>query len=210
MVPPKRALGVGALVIGVLVLIAPVSSFTADQYSAYAAGIQTMGLVLTLFLGYLTLRSELVDRRVDRTLDLHRELVSGEVGEARARLVQVTRLTHPPRPIDRKLLSRSALQGPPVAGSTASYEDVVALLRFFERVDATRRAGSLDNVVAASLIGSHACWWDRAILADDTKARKPLRSFAQWAMFVAEENSGDDRFHDWGVSTNRDWGPPAL
>lgn len=201
---------VAGLALGVVALVAPVPWVGADQYSAYAAGIQTLGLVGTLLLGYQTLRGELRDRRVDRALDLHREFVSGEVGEARGRLVQTTRSTDPPTAIDRMSMSRGALQAATATNGTATYEDVVALLRYFERLEAARRAGSLDDLVAASLIGPHARWWDRAIVHDSGKARLPLHSFAEWATSIARSNSDDARFRDWGSTTARDWPPKTL
>jgi hypothetical protein len=64
----------------------PAWSSKADRFSAWATGVQAVGVIFALFLAGVSLQRDSHDRRVDRVMDLHRELVSGELSGPRFRL----------------------------------------------------------------------------------------------------------------------------
>lgn len=170
------------------------------------------------------------NRKVDRVLELHRELTTGQLGDARTRLGWLYRRNrmpdkHLPR-LPRFELPRGAYidvtlpvespgqvvgaksEAPPVINDEPSpRKDADRILRYFERVCAAQVRGSLDNRTAALLLGWHAAWWDRAVITDaDDQTALPLRRFADWARRYASRQSADEEFAYWSARTDRDFG----
>lgn len=69
-----------ALMAAVLViLIVPAAFLSSGRYSAFASGVQAAGVLVALILALITLDADRHDKRVDRVLALHQELVTGEI-----------------------------------------------------------------------------------------------------------------------------------
>lgn len=137
-----------------------------SEYASITAGVQTLAVVVALGLGATTLLRDSRDRRVDRVLALHQELMTGEVWHARYRLRQHLRALSQ----DGKLKSIShdelvgdetiSTYGPDSSDSPIADADL--LLRFFERANAARHTNALHSPLFAELIGRHALWWNAA------------------------------------------------
>jgi len=82
----KRSLYAIATVI-LVTLIAPAAFLSSSRYSAYASGLQAAGVLIAIILAVITLDADRHDKRVDRVLALHQELVSGEIEGCRIRLI---------------------------------------------------------------------------------------------------------------------------
>ena len=194
-------------------MVLPALFWGPTRYSAFTSGLQALGLAIGLTLAILTLGEDQTARKVDRTVDLHRELVSGEVGIARRRLAALLRIdgphTAPPRvrqPKTGDLANDPALKTydttPRYSETDGSpYDDRVVLLRFFERANATRRAGVVDPDLLYTLIGPHALWWDAALWNDD-RARDHRRALSDLASWTAERvvRSPHGDHHAWMVT----------
>lgn len=141
--------------------------------------------------------------RVERTIALHRDLTTGEVGAARERFTTAMwwagrksgLLCHQPtwEELD---------DSPPTPGALAVYSaevtgdpterplrDLYRVLYCFERIEKARSAGAIEDKLAWSLLGHHAVWWDclATHITDDSTAElgtrhiESLRAFASWA-----------------------------
>lgn len=211
----RTGLIVGVVVLAVLVTLIVAAPFLqADQYSALASGIQTLVVVVALFVAVQTLRWDSSNKRIDRVHDLHRELTTGEVGAARARLgaflrnaggtdgpVRITTLTE---------LREGSLSSYPEGGGVdaAPRRDATLILRFFERARIAQVGHAVDDEVFAALIGRHAAWWDCAIARSDSISRRPLRALAEWANSYTKRHPDVPGLEDWGVSRRKDF--PSL
>jgi hypothetical protein len=183
-----------------------------NQFSAAASGLQALFLVPALTLAVATLLSDSRDRRVDRVTTLHTELTSGELDEARRRLVKHLREHGPdnkPRVVSRHELDKDQTLSKYSNGQPSRpLDDTNRLLRYFERAEAMRLAGSLFEPLLVQLIGRHATWINLAIEPEaNNTLRRSLSNFADWANEYAESNK--HRFPylaDWGSSRTKDFG----
>lgn len=172
--------------------------------------------IIGLAVGLFQLWSGLKAIRVQRTIDLHRDLTTGEVGRAADRLSTLlwkegerrfgrNRCYAPEWP---ELLT--AVRGTGGAGRLGEYidsdrvvdfasseplRDLYALLWCFERIEAGRASRALDRVLLASLIEPHAAWWSCAlqhVRPSDTTHVSALRrltsSFSDASMSAAERD----------------------
>lgn len=140
--------------------------------------------------------------RVQRTIDLHRDLTTGEVGGARDRFTTLMwkrgealagrNVCHVPSWTE---LLPDVLGGggrgelgeyraeDKIAGAEGAepMRDLYAVLWCFERIEAGRAGRALDRRLLAELIASHAVWWNeltRRLSSDNTTHVKSLRSLA--------------------------------
>ena len=167
----------GALLV-VLLLALPVPWLAPDRYQAYTSALQAVGVLATLGIAAATLRGDSRDRRVDRVLELHHELISGETGAARTRLgahfrrngtkpwvLQATidqladgHVGISSKYQDASIKRRRWVRRQPAWPPETPRDDAALLLRFFERAWLAQATGSLDDSMCASLIGTHAGW----------------------------------------------------
>ncbi|MGW5241876.1 hypothetical protein ACWEOW_23325 [Monashia sp. NPDC004114] len=182
-----------ALVLVPLALVLAAPFLDGQQYGGYATAVQTIVVAITLVVALITYRHDSHDRRVDRVLALHRELVTGQVGASRRALLDLVRKNGEPYGARAREEIRAKGLG----------ADRAALLRYFERVEAARERGSLDDTLAAALIGRHAGWWHLALCFEDTPARRPLKNFSEWADDFAQHRPTEDLFKSWGQERSK-------
>lgn len=208
----RKTAAVWLVVVGVITvagLLAPLGA-SPEVYGAVTGAIQAFSVTMALVIALLAQWGDSADRKVDRVLDLHRELTSGPTGEARTSLGWFYR--HARTAGGLPTYTRAELKA-------RSYEarrqdrvtprmDADRILRFFERAEAARSRGSLDEPTAALLLGRHATWWDSAIRDDGETdpTRAPLRSMAAWAAQYVSEHPNHRGFKDWNVRTEQDFG----
>lgn len=175
----------------------------AEWLAAWAGLVQVIVVVPAVLLGAETLRRDRKDRRTDRVLALHQELV-GDLNETRRDLNDRVRGAGSPitQPITVKEPGKSADRG------------IAQMLRFFERSDEMRLAGAVDDALLIKLIGSHAVWWDIAIAYDETsRPRRVLHRFAIAANEYAHARRTHRRhpeFADWGRTRRLDFSDEML
>jgi len=141
--------------------------------------------------------------KVQRVIDLHRDLTTGEVGGARDRFTTLMwkhgernagrNVCHSPQwaEILTSVLSETSSRGllgfyPPAdaiatAGDAEPMRDLYTVLWCFERIEAGRAGQALDNKMLRSLLASHAVWWDELtqhLTTDNTGHLAGLRSLA--------------------------------
>lgn len=193
---PKIALqGAGIGLIAALPLVIAAPLWTPERYTALASAIQTVAVVIALFVAIRTYQSDSGDRRVDRVLALHAEYFDAEFQAARRSLV--SRLREGQLPYEN--LTQKQL-------SDSEYLARIQVLRFFQRVEAAMGSASLDERLAAGLLGSHAAWWDLALEMDDRASRRPLHRLADWANDYAAAHPTDDLFQNWGRTRKAEFG----
>lgn len=199
----------GSIVLVMLVVAAPV--LKADQYSALASAIQALAVVPAITAAALSLLADSHDRRVDRVLEFHQQLTSGELQAARLRLVGHLR-RHGSSGKARQA-TRDELRADPVlsrytsdANKIRPIDDINLMLRFFERVNAARIAGSVNLPLLVELVGRHAGWLDQAIGQEDQVPRAPLHDLATWANEFAVANQGKYPYlSNWGSNRAEDF-----
>lgn len=147
--------------------------------------------------------------RVQRTIDLHRDLTTGEVGAARDRFTTLMwkrgealasrNVCHVPTWLE---LLPDVLGGggrgelgeyraeDKIAGAEGAepMRDLYTVLWCFERIEAGRAGRALDRRLLAELIASHAVWWNeltRNLAPANTTHLSSLRSLAR-ALSTAE------------------------
>jgi hypothetical protein len=180
--------------------------------SQWATAVQAIFVVMALLVAAASLRvavatleSDSRDRRVDRVIALHEELMSGTTGGGRSRLARLLRSRGSAGVCLQ--VSRDQLRGntdvsaydeasDKASGSPA--HDLTLLLRFFERADIARTAGTLDELLLVALVGRHAGWWDLAIARDDNTARIPLQRLAGWCQQYVDEHPDEEILAGWG------------
>lgn len=140
---------------------------------------------------------------VQRAIDAHRDLTTGDVGSARDRLTTLmwkygerqsgTNRCHRPAwselladPLDPLGPDRGVVGQYPdeVVGASAAepMRDLYALLWCFERIEGGRQGGAIDEDMLQQLIGPHAVWWDelcRDLTPDNTLHVNSLRALAR-------------------------------
>ena len=202
----------GALAVLLGTLIFPAFYLTTGQYAALAGGVQAFGVVVALGLASYTLRSDSKDRRVDRTLAFHADLVSGEIHAARVRLVEHLRRNgqnHRVRPttID-ELRNHPRFSAYENDSAHLPAQDANILLRHFERANVARIAGAVHAPLFHELIGRHAVWWVLAIQTDISAhpLQKQLVELANWAEDYARSHPELDYLSPWGGSRRREFG----
>ena len=176
-------------VIGVLILAALLTSaslLNANQYGALASTIQAAAVIPAIAIAALALTRDSRDKRVDRVLDLHKELHSSDMEGATVRLAVHLRENG----IDGKArpTSREELRDDPVLSKYSSdsqfrpRDDVNLILRYFERADVARVSNTVEGQLLVELIGRSATWWNLAITGTmDEMPRSHLSELANWA-----------------------------
>jgi hypothetical protein len=160
---------------------------------------------LAAAIALVELRSGLKAVRVQRVIDLHRDLTTGEVGAARDRFTTLMwkhgerhagrNVCHAPRweEILTNVLpggaeSRGVLGAYPPGDAIATaadaepMRDLYSVLWCFERIEAGRAGRALDRAMLNSMLASHAVWWDeftRHLAPDNTRHVVSLRSLAR-------------------------------
>lgn len=161
-----------------------------SRYQAFMGAVQAIGLGLALAIAWASLQNDRTARRVDRTIRFHEELVQGELGEARHRLVMHLRehglekdgQKRVLQPKEGDLRLEAGLSEYSFGALRTPDEDRVLILRYFERVNAARVAGIVSPDLLHRLIGPHALWWDAALwnLAHGRAHRSELLRLAKW------------------------------
>jgi hypothetical protein len=200
-----------------LLVALPGAWWPPDKYSAWATGLSTIAVVLALALAVVTLRTDVKDRQVDRTLALHAELTSGEINDARLRLADHLRKNGTRNPSDHRMPMRVSIEelhssrgigtyGPKIQSNPK--DDLSKILRYFERVRLVRDARSADDPLFVELIGRHAGWWNCVLVRDSSRgSRRALMQLGLWCDAFADKNKrhysylagwGDTRISDFG------------
>jgi hypothetical protein len=173
----------GIVLVTLVVLVAPIGFLNAGQYQALTAGVQALGVTAALVFGAATLYSDSHSRKVDRVLDFHSALTTGDIQAARIRLLNRLREDKDTIvPVSFKQL-RNDRTFSVYKNSTEDSPllDVNRVLRFIERANAARIAGIVDLPLFHELIGEHIIFWDHAITHDDTESlARSLRELASW------------------------------
>lgn len=165
-----------AIVVSVIAISIVSWLLPSEQLTAVSSAVQTIGVVVALGIGAYTLTEERRARRVDRTLDVLQELMSGDVDQARERLHAHLRmedgLTF--RRVGRDdLLQNQGLGSYDKWPDESPFRDYGRLCRFFERADVARRKSLVDIGLFVELIGRHAIWWAEAF-ANDRELSPPI------------------------------------
>jgi hypothetical protein len=213
-----------AVVLGViawtLLVALPGAWWPPDKFSAWATGLSAIAVVLALALAVATLRTDVKGRQVDRTLSLHSELTSGEVNDARLRLVDHLRKHGPTGPSGRRLPRRTTADELRSGHGLGTYgpnskdnpkDDLSKILRFFERARLVRDAGSADDPLFVELIGRHASWWNCVLVRDGSRPpRRALMQLGLWCDAFADKHRRDYPYlAEWGKTRTDDFGSTA-
>jgi hypothetical protein len=206
-------------VVGVLILAAlliSASLLNANQYGALASTIQAVAVIPAIAIAALALTRDSRDTRVDRVLDLHRELNSSDMADAKVRLAAHLRK----HGIDGKVrpTSREELRDDPVLskyGPDSPFNprvDVDLILNFFERADVARASNTVEPQLLVELIGRSATWWNLAITGImDEMPRSHFSELADWADdFVLKHQNRYSYLRNWGRNRNREFGYVAA
>jgi hypothetical protein len=177
--------------------------------------VQTGVVVLALTVAVATYLSNSRNKRIEQVYDFHKEMTTGEIGEARRRLLRLIysqqRASLPPL----REINRSEVRD---GGALASYgkdtkydpdTDWTLVIRFYQRAWNARRRGSFDDLTVVNLIGRSACWWDLALNTfnhEQDKARLALSQFAQWTNRYQEEHPDEPQLADWGGQRKSEFG----
>jgi hypothetical protein len=200
-----------------LLVALPGAWWPPDKYSAWATGLSTIAVVLALALAILTLRTDVKDRQVDRTLSLHAELTTGEVNDARLRLVDHLREHGSTNSTGHRMPRRASLEELRPGSGIGTYgpngqgnpkDDLSKILRFFERARLVRDAGSADDPLFVELIGRHACWWNCVLVRDsDRGSRRTLMQLGLWCDAFADKHKRHYSYLEgWGKARIDDFG----
>jgi hypothetical protein len=199
-------------------LIIPATALTASQYSTVASVIQAAAVIPAIVIAALALNRDSRDKRVDRVLELHRELNSGELKEAKRRLTSHLREHGPAGHV--RPTTYEELRDDPVMSKYSSEpgcnprSDASEILRLFERANAARITGIIDEPLFVELICRHATWWNLAIKDSsdlDQNPRAHLRELAQWAdAFALRHRRRYSYLRNWGQNRRREYGADAV
>ena len=156
------------------------------------------------------------DHRVDRVLDFHRDLTTGDVGDARSRFSELMFRVgeeafgagHCWRPTWNSLLPpdpkadvhsdtkrRLGLYPDDIIGGERHrpLDDLRSVLWCFERIEEARNRGaSLDEPLLVSLIGYHAVWWDLLCKRLTRDGGGHIFSLVRLAEWMEEKSWRDD------------------
>jgi len=171
-----------------------------DTFTFLAAGAAVVGVLVAFW----QVRAGQTAIKVQRVIDLHANLTTGEVGNARSRFTALMwkhgerqagfNACHLPRWVE--ILPELTPEGR-IRGSLAVYSeseaiatsqdaeplrDLYAVLWCFERIEAGRAGGALDKRMLVELVAPHAIWWDsltQQISEMDTLHVQGLRRLAK-------------------------------
>jgi hypothetical protein len=142
--------------------------------------------------------------RIERTVALHRDITTGEVGAARDRFTELmwregsrlkpgrcyqprfAELLRPEFTHASASVQRGNLADYPAdltASGASPSRDLYKVLWCFERIHALLASEQLDQGLAVDLLGRHTVWWNSLcaeISDDDTMHRRALRQAADW------------------------------
>jgi hypothetical protein len=184
-----------------------------DSYNALTGGLQAIGVVIALGLGAATLMRDSHDKRLDRVLALHQELMTGDLWRARHRLVaHLGRLGRAGR---TRIVTREELRSDPELShyldvpDARPLDDADLLMRFFERANAARTGTAVEQRLFADLIGRHSLWWDLAFARDDQwLTRQGLTDLATWCTsYVRDTASRRPDLLQWLTALDKDFEP---
>jgi len=200
----------GLVILATLLVLA--SLVTDSRYVALTAAIQAAAVIPSITIAGLALTRDSRDKRVDRVLELHRELHSPDLASAKARLT-VHLMLHGTdgkiRPASREELAKDpALSRYEADDAFSPRRDVDLILRFFERADVARIANSVESSLLVELIGRSAAWWNLVIGGNvDEVPRSHLQELAEWANNFAFRHK--DRYsylQNWGRNRDGEFG----
>ena len=157
-----------AVVAGLIIAAAAVSIVVGVLALGDAAAmVQSVCVVLGVALAVSTLRGDRRDKQVDRVLDLHRELMSDDLQDARTRLQEHLRInsgeghyrvfpfaTVREIPSSERYISKSP---------DLPLYDAKLILRYFERINTVVASGAVDQPLFCQLLARHALWWNQAL-----------------------------------------------
>jgi hypothetical protein len=209
-------IGITLVALLVVLLAVPASWLSPEEYSAWAAGIGAFFVAGSLLVAAAAVMNDNAGRRLDRTLELHEQLVSGELQTARLRLGHHLRAAGTDRkvyqPTASELRSGERLGSYGHDSSHSPSDDASLILKYFERAHGALVANSLDEPFFLRTIGREACWWARAFERDtgpSSSARHALQALAQWADAHAGR-LGSEFTTDWGQTREADFPPKGL
>lgn len=159
--------------------------------------------------------------RIERTVALHRDITTGEVGAARDRFTELMwregsnikagrcyqprfaellkpEFTDGPAPVNHRKLADYPKDLTTVGASPS--RDLYKVLWCFERIHALIHSKQLDQDLAVKLLGRHTVWWNSLcaeISDDDTMHRGALEQAARW-MILKDPGLKDTARHDFG------------
>jgi hypothetical protein len=175
--------------------------------------VAALAAIAAVAVAIVEIRSGIKATKVERVIDLHRDLTTGEVGAARDRFTTLMwkhgeRLAgrnrcHAPTwgellpdvlgGGDRGLLGEYRSEDKiPGADGAEPMRDLYSVLWCLERIEAGRAGRALDLRMMKELIASHAVWWDELtqhLIDDDTRHIASLRRLAA--------NLGTERLREW-------------
>jgi hypothetical protein len=203
------------VVLGILLvaLVVPLTLLSPGRYSAYASGLQALGVLIALILAVVTIDTDRHDKQVDRVLALHHELVTGEIEGCRVRLIDHLRKRGGGRhvlPVTRADLQRDPrLSSYDGSSAYTPFHDANTVLRFFERANAAVKAGTVNRPLFHELIIRHALWWGDALRSSSTPwvGISALDELAAWARSYQDVHGArlgylsswhENREHDFG------------
>lgn len=214
---PQTRLAPFALAVGLL-SFGPAKWLTPERFSAYAIGLQAFAVLLALGIAVGTLSSEIRDRRLDRVLALHSTFMEGELGGARYRFIRHVRSNRTASGLVRRITRDDLMEGEPLAEYPSHYwsafrdhnprQDANLVIRHFERVDAARAAGSVDDDLLFRLLGPQAVWWDNALQWEPGRLGTwAIDRLARWArQYVLEHSELPLPWGEWQWDIEHDFG----
>lgn len=188
--------------------------------------IAAVGWFAAGLLAWWQLRAARSAARVQRTIDFHEVLTTGEVGAARDRFATLMWFSGEQkqpgrcnRPSFGELLGATYSGGesgehvdisayPPEVvedAPTSPMQDLYRLLWTFERIEAAEEHGLVDLKLTAKLLDHHFVWWDalaREITVENTRHRRSLQRLA------SDARSRNPSLGAWASSDFI--GPPAA
>ena len=210
---PFRNAKIVLLLIGIVVaLLVPIPLLNAQRYAAYSAALQAIGVLFALILAGMALNSDRHDKRVDRVLLLHSELVNGDTQAARIRLIDHLRRWGEGQQV--RMVTRDELLNTPGLSSYQDgcrfnpTQDANNVLRFFERANAAVKWSSVYEPLFHRLIIRHARWWDAALQeSPETWAgRDALSELTAWGLAYEARHPDLAYLASWQANRDRDFG----
>ena len=212
----ERSLPAAAAVL--LLVFFPAPWFTPARFSAYATALQAFAVLLALALAARSLSSEIRDRRLDRVIALHSNFMEGELGGARYRFIRHLRSNRSPEGRIARITRDDLMEDQPLAEYPEHYwsafrdhnprQDANLVIRHFERIDAARVAGSVDEDLLFRLLGPQAVWWDNALMWEPgRRGTWAIHRMAVWAReYVTEHPALEFPWGEWEWDIEYDFG----